>query len=139
MGLNAVLDRYGPELKDAWFIDFELVGSGQTAYVTRHGGLTYLSPYRPDSASLVLAARTAQALPELKVTGKQVVMLEEVAALRRRGFRGLCLVALDENGWVRNRHRHSDTAANIEPPALERAARFAWGMIESIERDAAGR
>ncbi len=134
IGLNAMLDKYPSELRDAWFIDFELVGSGRLAYVQRHSGLTYFHPYYPDSDSVSLAEAVIQSHPEFKVTGENVVILEEVAALRRRNFRGICLVGLDDTGWLNNWHRYSDNNANIEGSALERAARFAWLMIETIDR-----
>lgn len=114
MGLNAVLDKYSAELRDAWFIDFELVGSGRIAYVKRHSGLTYFHPYYPDPNSVALASETAQAHPELLVTGEHVVILEEVATLRQRGFRGSCLVGLDDTGWLNNWHRYSDNSANMK-------------------------
>jgi hypothetical protein len=39
-GLHHLLDRHGSLLKDAWFIDFEMVGTNDIAYVTRHSGLS---------------------------------------------------------------------------------------------------
>ncbi len=133
MGLNAILDKYGEELRDAWFIDFELVGYGDIAYVTRHGGLTYFAPYRPDAQSVMVAKRVEEQHPELGVSGREIVILEEVMTLRRRGFRGICLVGLDETGWLTNWHRYSDNAANIQPKSLEQAAHFAWAMIQDID------
>jgi acetylornithine deacetylase/succinyl-diaminopimelate desuccinylase-like protein len=67
VGLHHLLDRYGAELRDAWFIDFEMVGTETIAYVTRHSGLSYLNAYTPDAESLPLAERTAQRHPDLKV------------------------------------------------------------------------
>ncbi len=133
MGLNAVLDKYQVELRDAYFIDFELVGSGRIAYVKRHSGLTYFNPYYPDADSVAMAEAASQSHPELKVRGEKVVILEEVATLRRRRFRGLCLVGLDETGWLNNWHRYSDNSANIEASSLEQAAQFAWHMIEALD------
>ncbi|MBL8163159.1 MAG: M28 family peptidase [Anaerolineae bacterium] len=134
IGMNAMLDKYTSELRDAWFIDFELVGSGRLAYVERHSGLTYFNPYYPDSDSVTLARETSQAHPECQITGENVVILEEIATLRRRGLRGICLVGLDDTGWLPNWHRYSDNSANIEAAALERAAQFAWFMIETLDR-----
>ncbi|MBZ0283416.1 MAG: Zn-dependent exopeptidase M28 [Anaerolineae bacterium] len=134
MGLNAVLNKYASELRDAWFIDFELVGSGRIAYVKRHSGLTYFRPYYPDADSVALASETTRMHPELKVTGENVVILEEVATLRRRGLRGICLVGLDDTGWLKHWHRYSDNSTNIEASALQQAAQFAWSMIEILDR-----
>jgi hypothetical protein len=57
-----------------------------------------------------------------------------VAALRRRGFKGICLVGLEADGYGANWHQRSDTTENINPDSLECAARFAWKMIEHIDQ-----
>lgn len=133
-GLHALLDRRGETLRDAWFIDFELVGSGDIAYVTHHSGLMVGSDYAPDAESVALARRVAAQNPDLNITGRDVVILEEVATLRRRGFRGLCLVGLDEEGWLANWHQYSDTADNVHPEPLEKAAHFALAMIHDLDQ-----
>lgn len=58
-GLNALLDRHGEELRDAWFIDFEMVGKGNIYYARRQAGLIYFTAYRPDDDSLALAEHIA--------------------------------------------------------------------------------
>lgn len=62
-----------------------------------------------------------------------MVINEEVAALRRRGYRGICLVGLGEDGWLPNWHRLTDTSENIDPEPLETAATFAREMIQHID------
>ncbi len=133
-GLNALLDKHGDELRDAYFIDLEMVGKGHIHYVRRHSGLLYSTHYRPDEESIRIADTVAAHHPELAVTGREVVILEEVATLRRRGFKGICLVGLDSDGLGANWHRRTDTTSNIDPAALERAARFAWAMIQYIDQ-----
>jgi hypothetical protein len=63
-----------------------------------------------------------------------VVIPEGIVALRRHGFRGICLVGLDDTDRLRNWHRYSDDRAHIEAAALEQAAQFAWFMIETRDR-----
>lgn len=133
LGLRKLLDVYGDTLQDAYFIDFELVGAGQIAYVTHHSGFDYFSGYTPDMESLSVARQAAALTPDLGVIGKDVVINEEVRALRQRGFKGICLVGLDEAGWLKNWHQYSDNSQNIEPDSLETAARFAWQMIQVID------
>ena len=133
VGMHHFLDRYGADLRNAWFIDFEMVGADSIAYVTRHSGLSYLHAYTPDPESLALAERTAQRHPELQVSGRQMVIVEEVGALRRRGFRGICLVGVAPDGWLANWHLYSDTVDNIVPTGVERAARFALAMLETLD------
>ena len=134
LGTYALVDAYGVALKDAWFIDFEMVGTPDIAYVTRHSSLSYLGAYEPDGDSLALAEAASRAHPELGVHGRAMMINEEVAALRQNGLRGLCLVGVGEDGWLANWHQYSDNTANLDPSGLEKAARFALYMMEHLDR-----
>ncbi|NTU85338.1 MAG: Zn-dependent exopeptidase M28, partial [Chloroflexales bacterium] len=133
LGLHRLLDTYGDQLREAAFIDFEMVGSDEIAYLTRHSGLTHLSAYGPDPASLALAERAAAARPDLAVRGRELVILEEVGALRRRGFRGICIAGVGPDGWLENWHLPSDVSENIKPGGVERAARFGLELLRRSE------
>ncbi len=133
LGMHALLDAYGERLRDGWFLDFEMVSTRRIAYVTRHSSLSYLSGYAPDPESLAWAEETSRRHPELGVTGREVVIVEEVGSLRGRGFRGLCLVGVGEDGWLANWHRHADDLEHLEPEGLERAARFALAMLHTLD------
>lgn len=133
IGMHALLDTYGEHLKDAWFLDFEMVGVDKIAYVTHHSAVSYFSGYAPDAESLALAAETARRHPELHVSGRPMMIMEEVGALRGRGYRGICLVGVGKDGWLANWHRFSDNTSNIEPAGIERAARFAWAMMQELD------
>ncbi len=132
-GMHVLLDNYGDELRDAYFIDFEIVGKGDIFYVTRHSGFMTGTDYEPDVESLRIAQNVSEQHPHLGVMGRELVVNEEIAALRRRGYRGICLVGLDETGWLPNWHRLTDTSANIDPEPLETAATFAWEMIQVVD------
>lgn len=134
IGMHRLLDEYGAELRDAHFIDFEMVGSDEIVYVTRHSGLTLASAYRPDAQSLALAERTARSHPHLKVHGRDLVIVEEVGTLRRRGFRGICIAGVGPDGWLENWHLPSDTTENIKPAGVERAARFVLAMLHTLDQ-----
>jgi hypothetical protein len=134
-GTHALLDKYGDELRDAWFIDFEMVGSQDIAFVTQHSGLSYLGvSYRPDAESLAWAEETSKLNPDLHVTGRPLVINEEVAALLNRGYRGICLVGYGADGYLENWHQYADNVANINPSGLETAARFALAMLETLDK-----
>jgi hypothetical protein len=136
LGLHALIDRHGDRLRDAWFLDFEMVGAREIVYVTRHSSFSYLTPYTPDPESLAWAADTARANPDLGVQGRPMAMTEEVGSLRGRGYRGICLAGVGPDGWLHNWHQYSDIADNVEPAGLERAARFAWAMIKRLDTQA---
>ncbi|MBN1659094.1 MAG: M28 family peptidase [Anaerolineae bacterium] len=134
VGMNALLDAYGEHLADAWFIDFEMVGTEQIAYLAKHSSGSYLTGYAPDEESLAVAEETSRRYPELAVGGQEMVIFEEVGTLRGRGHRAICLAGVGEDGWLANWHRYDDNAANIVPSGMERAARFALAMIETIDK-----
>jgi hypothetical protein len=133
LGIHKLLDTHGQDLHDAWFLDFEMVGAGDVAYVTRHSAAGLLNGYKPDPHSAALADKVARQHPEYRVTGRDMTIFEEVGALRKRDYRGLCLVGVGQDGWLVNWHQYSDTAENIDTETLERAARFAWEMMQSLD------
>jgi hypothetical protein len=134
IGMQHFLDRYGPNLRHAWFVDFEMVGTEQIVYVTRHSGLSYLNGYQPDAESLAWAQATARAYPELQVVGRELVIMEEVGTLRGRGYRGLCIAGVGADGWLANWHQPSDTVDQIVPGGVECAARFGRALLEERDR-----
>ena len=133
VGMHHLLDIYGAQLQDAWFIDFEMVGAKHIAYVTEHSGLSVGGGYMPDAESLAVAVEASRRHPELGIQGHPLMLLEEIGALRGRGFRGLCLAGVGEDGWPANWRQSSDTVAHIQPEGLERAARFALAMLKVID------
>jgi hypothetical protein len=133
LGMHQLLDTHGDSLRDAWFIDFEMVGSDEIVYITRHSGLTYLNAYRPDAESLALAERTAHKHGELGLHGRDMVIVEEVGTLRQRGYRGICIAGVGPDGWLENWHLPSDISANIKPGGVERAARFGLAMLRELD------
>ncbi|WP_129626821.1 M28 family peptidase [Candidatus Oscillochloris fontis] len=135
VGVHTLLDEYGDQLMGAYFVDLEMVGRGQLVYVAEHSGFSTLSSYTPDPESVALVERTAIAHPSSRVSGKKLMILEEIAAVRRRGYKGICLVGLDSDGWPANWHRDTDAIGNIHPEALERAARFTFSMLQTLDAD----
>jgi hypothetical protein len=110
-----------------------MVGTETIAYVTQHSGLSFVNGYTPDAESLALAEQTAQQHPDLHVQGREMVIVEEVGTLRGRGYRGICLVGVGPDGWLANWHQYTDTAENIIPAGVERAARFALAMLQTLD------
>ncbi len=133
LGAHALLDAYGDRLRDAWFLDLDMVGAADVVYVTQHTGFSLLSAYRPDVESLTWAESTAHRHPEIGVRGGTMVIGEEVGALRVRGYRGVCLSSIGPDGWLENWHQTSDNVDNLVPAGLEKAARFAWAMLQELD------
>lgn len=133
LGMHHLLDEYGHVLNNAYFIDFEMVGRQEIAYVTDHSSFSYLTGYKPDPESARLAQQTAQTHPQWGVNGRAMIIGEEVGALRGRGYRGICLVGVGDDGWLANWHQYSDNYENIQPAGVERAARFALAMLQELD------
>lgn len=132
-GLHALLDRYEDELRDAWWIDFEMVGAGDIGYVTRHSSLNYLTAYHPHEEMVAIAQKVAENRPELGVKGTPMTILEEVLPLRQKGMRAMCVVGIGEDGWLVNWHQHDDNSSNISPESLQKAAQFVLAMCHEID------
>ncbi len=131
-GLRDFLARHNPPTENSFWIDLELVGAGNLCYATRHG-VTYLTQYRPGEGILALAEYTARTHRELGVTGREMLILEEVATLRHAGHNALCLMGYDEKGYLPFWHRLNDRLENLEPAVLQNAARFTWELMKNID------
>lgn len=49
------------------------------------------------------------------------------------GYRGVCLSGFGPDGWLQNWHQTSDNVENLVPAGLEKAARFAWAMMQDLD------
>ena len=131
-GMEAYLERNQPPKDNSYFIDLEMVGTGRLGYATRHG-ISHFSEYRPGPHITALAAQVAHDNPALRVNGQDMLIVEETANLRSRGYESLCIVGYDDQGFLPNWHRATDTLDNIEPDTLERAARYTWALMQAID------
>ncbi|MEZ0395920.1 MAG: M28 family peptidase [Anaerolineales bacterium] len=132
-GLQAYLKQNRPPKDNTYWIDLELVGAGRLCFATKHG-VSYLTEYKPGEEILQLAQEVAQSNPSLHVTGRPMLILEEVSTLRNHGYNAICLMGYNEQGYLPNWHRLSDTMENIEPATLECAASFTWELLQAIDK-----
>lgn len=132
VGIEKYLEQYAPPQDDSYWIDLEMVGTGSLCYVTRHG-LSKFSEYRPAPHITALAAQVARQHPELRVKGKPMTIVEEVAPLIRRGYEAICIAGYDELGMLPNWHRLSDTLDKIEPETLARAHGYTLALAREID------
>jgi hypothetical protein len=132
VGMHAFLDSVAPPRHNTYFIDLEMVGSVNICYVTRHG-ISKLTEYAPHPDLLAAARAAAPKHPNLGIAGKDMLMLEEVAALTHRGYKALCIAGYNQEGFLPNWHRLSDTLERIEPGTLLRAAQFTWAVMHEVD------
>lgn len=132
VGMENFLRQYAPPLQNTYWIDLEMVGTGNLCYVTRHG-MSYLTEYIPSPGMVEIAAQTALAHPDLRVIGKDMLIMEEIANLSRRGYECICIAGYNAEGFLPNWHRLSDNLEHIEPETLGRAAAYTWAMMQQID------
>ncbi|MBN1313455.1 MAG: M28 family peptidase, partial [Anaerolineae bacterium] len=133
VGTEAYLAEFHPDKEASYWINLEMVGTGNLCYVTRHG-ISYLATYRPHPEMVSLAADTATKYPDFRVSGKDMLIIEENAVLNRHGYKSICIAGYNEKGFLPNWHRLSDTVENIEPDTLERAAGYTWALMQEINQ-----
>jgi acetylornithine deacetylase/succinyl-diaminopimelate desuccinylase-like protein len=132
VGIENYLKQFAPPKENTYWIDFEMVGTGNLCYITKHGA-AYLGQYYPAPEMINLAEQAARKHPELGVKGKEMIILEEVANLRHRGYKAICVAGYNDEGHLPNWHRVTDTLENIEPDTLQRAACYAWTLLQEID------
>ncbi len=66
-----------------------------------------------------------------------MLTVDEQATVDRFGYRGLMITSYNQEGYLSNWHRVTDTLENIEPATLSRAARFAWALLGEIDQSPA--
>ena len=132
VGMENYLQQYSPSIENTFWIDIEMVGTGNLCYVTKHG-ISYLTSYYPHPEMTQLAHQVSEKYPQLGVKGKNMVILEEVANLWNRGYKAICIAGYNEKGVLPNWHRLSDNLANIEPDTLSRAACYTWELMHEID------
>lgn len=132
-GLLSYLEHHQPPRQKHYFIDLEMVGTGNICYVTKHG-ISYLTEYRPDPELEALAERAATKNLPLAIAGKDMLIVEEVATLDRLGYKAVCIAGYNQEGYLPNWHRLSDTLENIQPGTLSRAAHYTWAIMQEIDQ-----
>ncbi|MGF1504731.1 MAG: M20/M25/M40 family metallo-hydrolase [Anaerolineae bacterium] len=129
-GIESYIEQHRPDPATTLFLDLEMVGTGQIAYVNRHG-ISHFSEYVPGPRMTAAAAQVARENPELGVTGREMVIVEEVGVLTAHGYDALCVAGHNAAGYLPNWHRATDTVENIEPDTLQRAAQYVWRLMHA--------
>jgi hypothetical protein len=129
VGMQAFLKEHGPDLKDAFIINIDNVGTGAVSYVDSEGmGTRYRSDRR-----LVGAARRAVAEMGLAIRSRDYrgLSTDSTPALAR-GYRAMSVMAFDINGRLPNWHWATDTVSAVEEPNLVATAEFVCGVIKEL-------
>jgi len=131
-GMSAFLKTHGRELDQTKtvFLNFDNLGDGRITYVTGEG---MLKLFPADPALVRLAEEIAKEEPFEDVQGRAFNALSlDTLVPRARGFRVLSLMSLNENGVPWPWHWHDDVLTNVDREDLDRAAEFAWTLIQRL-------
>jgi hypothetical protein len=131
-GTLDLLRRRGHDLRNAYFLGLEGLGSGEIVYLTRQGVIAY---YYPDPDLLTVAATVASQHPEYSFHPAQMVAEDDVRTLRGRGYRALGIAGRDlHTGILPHWHRPDDTPEFVSSETMHRAADIITEIIREIDR-----
>ncbi len=134
-GASALLDAHGPALRDAYFLDFDMVGLGRPTLLTREG---LLRSYRPDPGFLAMAREVAAQYPGLIAGEHEGGAYTDMGVIIKRGFRGLVIDSQLPPGhpatpYLGYWHQPRDTFDQIERDCLAAAGAFGWALLRRID------
>ena len=128
-GMQALLDAYGEDMRDALIINLDNLGSGALCWFTAEG---MAKRYHCDRRLASSAKRVARE-NELPVRGREYrgLSTDATPALARR-FKAMSIMAFDINGRLPHWHWHTDTVENVAESNLELAADFVTKLIREL-------
>jgi len=130
-GLKTLLRDHDSIMRQALFIGLEGLGSGEIVYLIRQG---LCSHYRPDSEMLAAAVEVAEMNPGFGVGSGMMTMEDEVGALRRRGYKAICIAGMDpETNSLPHWHRADDTVDTVSVDVMEKAVLFIMALLKKLD------
>jgi hypothetical protein len=128
-GMQAFLREYGDDVRDAFILNLDNVGSGALYWVTEEG---MLRKYRPDRRLTGLAKRVSR---EHDIMVKPRVyrgLSTDATPALARGYKAMSIMAFDSDGTLPNWHWETDTVDRVDPALIELAAQLVGKMIREI-------
>jgi hypothetical protein len=132
-GTLELINQYGHELKQALFVDFEMVGIGdRISYVREEGNISRLTiPQQVEN----LVEQVGQAYDLHPVQTPLVGASTECSILLKHGFKAVCFIAHIEGSSVMPEwHRLTDTPDKLQLPALERVHALSWDLLQRFDQ-----
>jgi len=126
VGMQAFLNQFGDEIRDALIINLDNVGAGQLSWVTAEG---MARRYRADRRLVSLAKRVSREQEILVKPRVYKGLSTDATPALVRGYKAMTLMAFDSAGMPENWHWKSDTTDNIEPEVIERVTELVTHMI----------
>jgi len=132
-GMLSLIEQYGPALKEALFLDFEMVGIGEEiSYIRQEGNIRPLT-IPPETEAFIKEAGTGYGL---KIADAPLVgAATECSILWRHGFKAVCLIAHRKGtALLPEWHRLTDTPDHLEVGSLEKVHGLAWEVLQRFDQ-----
>lgn len=136
-GIAALVDAHGAELKDAWFINFEMVGIGdRLGYIRQEGSFARVT-IPPEIESMLTEVGEQHDLHPVQLPA--VGAWTDCGLLLARNFKAVCLMAARSNTRIMPEwHRLTDTPDKLQPASMERIQALAWDLLKRLDQGSAG-
>lgn len=131
-GLNAYLRQFAPPRSDTWWIDVEMVGAGELAYVAQ-GGVSLFTSYRPSPRITALAHEVAGQHPELRVTPQELDLMGAALPLVHAGYEAITIAGYTEPGVPGFAGPTADSADQVDAEVMARAQTYIGGLMRAID------
>ncbi|MFN8377714.1 MAG: M28 family peptidase [Anaerolineae bacterium] len=131
-GLNAYLRQFAPPRSDTWWIDVEMVGAGELAYVAE-GGASLFTSYHPAPRITALAHEVAEQHPELRVTPQTLDLMGGALPLVNAGYEAITVAGYTEQGVPGFASATPDSADQVSGEVMARAQEFVGALIRAID------
>jgi hypothetical protein len=132
-GMLALLKEYGQPLKEAFFLNLEMVGVGDAlTYLRQEGNMRPLT-IAPDVEAFIKAVGQPYgiSLSQAPLVGAAT----ECSILWRHGLKAVAILAHYKGSTLMPEwHRLTDTADRLQVSSLERVHRLAWDILQRFDQ-----
>ncbi len=132
-GIEALITQTGDLLKQALFVDFEMVGIGeQISYIREEGTLGRLTIPAEVEA---LVKEVGQSYGLQPAVTPLVGASTECSILLKHGLKAVCLIAHHPGSTILPEwHRLTDTPDRLQVTSLERVQALAWDLLQRFDQ-----
>lgn len=132
-GMKSLIQQHGNELKEAVFLDFEMVGIGDRFSYTVEEGNIIRRRIPPELDKLLKEMGASFELDAVK--GPLVGAFDESGTLWEYGFKAVCISTHYKDALIGAEwHRLTDTPSRIQLPSLERTQELAWALLQRLDQ-----
>jgi Zn-dependent M28 family amino/carboxypeptidase len=132
-GMFTLIKESGAQLRDAVFIDFEMVGIGdRISYIREEGNLIRFT-ISQEIESLVKDVGQRYGLQPASTP--LIGASTECSILLKHGFKAVCLIAHRQGSTILPEwHRLTDTPDRLQVDSLERVQALTWDLLQRFDQ-----